>query len=95
MPQPNVPNWPRRLVAAFQPWRAHFGMESEVQLGVTGLPILVRVVDKHTRVEAYFQLQRKDLEQLGAAAILNGIMTAVREHLRRAQGVAYGNLSRN
>ena len=70
-------------------------MESEVQLGVTGLPILVRVVDKHTRVEAYFQLQRKDLEQLGAAAILNGIMTAVREHLRRAQGVAYGNLSRN
>ncbi len=91
MPQEFI-NWPERLALAFQPYRNFFGMESEFLFGESDAPIMVRVVDKSSGARAYFRFEQCDLNKLGAASMLNGVMGALVQHLRSVRRTEDGYL---
>lgn len=82
MTQAEFVNWPLRLSMAFQPYREHFGMESEFLFGESDAPIMVRVVDKSSGARAYFRFEQRDLNKLGASDMLKGVMVALVQYLR-------------
>ena len=92
MLSPNSVNWPLRLSIAFQPYREHFGMESEFLFGESDTPIMVRVVDKSSGARAYFRFEQRDLNKLGATSMLTGVMHALVQHLRSVRRTPDGYL---